>query len=69
MAAITPVRQASNQARKLKRLADQVKDMSADWGDWDNYFLQRLTDIADDIQDVSEAMVEYVTESRSGGGE
>ena len=67
MAAITPVRQASTQARKLKKLADQVKNMSADWGDWDNYFLQRLTDIAEDIQDVSEAMAEYVAESRSSG--
>lgn len=63
MPVLTQARQASNHSRILNRLAIQVEAMSADWGDWDNYFLSQLSDISGRLRDAAAEMKEYVEDS------
>ena len=63
MPALTQTRQASNHDRILNRLSIQVEAMSADWGDWNNYFLSQIPDISGRLHDAAADMNEYGTDS------
>ena len=61
----TVKQQAANQRRSLKALKAKVLSMSAAWGDLDEYFLNRLMGLSDDIGTLEKEMTEFVADGEN----
>lgn len=62
----TPKQQAASQRRSLAALRARVLNMSAAWGDVDEYFMSKLHSIYLEIEQIEKEMSQFIID---GGGD